>query len=164
MKIYIDLKQITRMAWQGPAIVLLAVILGFVSNTIRSNPLPVIGDWSTEGRLTTEEGEQLTISLVEARDLFQQKSAVFIDARDAFQYEEGHIQGALNLPWHDVDALFMDVMEDISQDTLIITYCDGETCNLSHDLALFLIDIGFSNVKVLVNGWTVWLENDLPTE
>ncbi len=27
--------------------------------------------------------------------------------------------------------------------------------NLSHELALFLKEMGFSNVKVLVNSWTV---------
>jgi len=118
----------------------------------------MVGDWSTEG------GEQLIISVEDARKLFDQKSAIFMDARDAFQYEKGHIQGARNLPWHDVDAQFIDATQGISQDTPIITYCDGETCDLSHDLALFLMDVGFTNVKVLVNGWTVWVENNLPVE
>jgi rhodanese-related sulfurtransferase len=33
---------------------------------------------------------------------------------------------------------------------------------LSHDLALFLKDLGFTRVKVLVNGWTLWKEKNLP--
>ena len=49
-------------------------------------------------------------------------------------------------------------------ETPIITYCDGETCNLSHDLALFLRDMGFMNVRVLVNGWTAWHESRFPVE
>lgn len=164
MKIYIEKKQIFRMGWQVPAILLLAVMLGLIFNTIRSTPLPMIGDWSTQGRMITEGGEQLTIPLEEAKHMFQKNLAIFIDARDAFQYEEGHIQGARNLPWHDVDEMFMEATQGLSRDTLLITYCDGEACNLSHDLTLFLTDLGFSNVKILVNGWTVWLENNLPTE
>lgn len=164
MKIGIDIKQIYRVIWQVPVIIAAAIILGLVSNTIRPTPLPLVSDWSAQARMTTESGEQLSIPLEKAKDLFKNKAAVFIDARDAFQYGEGHIQGARNLHWHSVDDLFMDVMQNISHEALIITYCDGESCNLSHDLALFLKDMGFPNVNVLVNGWTLWMENGLPTE
>jgi rhodanese-related sulfurtransferase len=164
MKIGIDIKQIYRVIWQGPVLIAAAVILGLVSNTIRTTPLPLVSDWSVQARLTTESGEQLSIPLEKAKELFEKKKAVFIDARDALQYGEGHIQGARNLPWHSVDDLFMDVMQNMSHDTLIITYCDGESCNLSHDLASFLKDMGFPNVNVLVNGWTLWMENGLPAE
>ena len=93
-----------------------------------------------------------------------QKAAVIIDARPNDDYEKGHIRGALSLPWRDVDQRFMEVTKDISVDTPIITYCDGETCSLSHDLAVFLKDMGFMNVRVLVNGWTVWQAAGLPVE
>ena len=45
---------------------------------------------------------------------------------------------------------------------LVIT--DGESCDLSHELALFFKEMGFENVRVLVNGWTVWQQAGLPTE
>jgi len=71
-------------------------------------------------------------------------------------------------PWdvfrNGTDRQFIEATKDISPDATIITYCDGETCNLSHNLALFLLDMGFSNVRVLINGWTVWLEGNLPVE
>jgi len=56
----------------------------------------------------------------------------------------------------------MGVTEDISPDTPIITYCDGEICELSHNLAIFLRDMGFRNVRILVNGWALWKEEGLP--
>ena len=58
----------------------------------------------------------------------------------------------------------MALAKDLKPTDRIITYCDGETCNLSHDLALFLTEMGFQDVKVLVNGWTVWLDNNQPVE
>ncbi|MBP8830352.1 MAG: rhodanese-like domain-containing protein [Desulfobacter sp.] len=164
MRIGIDIKQIYRVIWQGPVILLAAVIISLLSNAIRPTSLPLVADWSVQGRMTTERDEPLSIALSAAKNLFEKKAAVFIDARDSIQYGEGHIQGARNLPWHNVDDLFMSVMQDISHDTPIITYCDGETCNLSHDLALFLKDMGFAHVNVLVNGWTLWIENGLPTQ
>jgi len=150
--------------WQIPAVIFVAGILAFSANALRPDALPVIGDWSLDARMTTVTGERLDISLPEAEKLFRDRAAVFLDARPADDYARGHIRGARSLPWQDVDRLFMEVTPDLESETPIITYCDGETCNLSHDLALFLKDMGFMNVRVLVNGWTVWRESHLPVE
>ncbi len=150
--------------WQVPAILLAAGILAFSANVLLTDSLPLIGDWSIDARMTTITGERLDISLQEAENLFNSQSAVFLDARLVDDYATGHIQGARNLPWQNVDQFFIEVTEDLDSKTPIITYCDGETCNLSHDLALFLKDAGFMNVRVLVNGWTVWQSSGLPVE
>lgn len=150
--------------WQIPAILAIALGMGLISNTLRHDSLQIVGDWSAEARMTTVTGEHLIISLADAAKLFTEKAAVFIDARSNEDFRKGHIQGAKSLPWQDVDQRFIEIAEDISPDATIITYCDGETCELSHDLALFLIDMGFKDVKVLVNGWSVWQETSLPVE
>ena len=56
-----------------------------------------------------------------------------------------------------------DIAAQLDEKDTIITYCDGENCELSHDLAMYLKDMGFTNVRVLVNGWTVWQNAGLPT-
>ena len=150
--------------WQFVAIFALTVFLGFSINQFRDSRLPLFGDWSVEARLTTPSGIQLNLSLIEAKNLFLQKKSIFIDARPKDDYEKGHIRGARSLPWHKADQRFMEVTKDISLDTPIITYCDGETCDLSHKLANFLIELGFKNVKVLVNGWSKWQKADLPID
>jgi 3-mercaptopyruvate sulfurtransferase SseA len=58
----------------------------------------------------------------------------------------------------------MEMADRLEGSGTIITYCDGESCELSHELALFLKEMGFANVRVLVNGWTVWQQAGLPTE
>ncbi|HKL00541.1 MAG TPA: rhodanese-like domain-containing protein [Desulfotignum sp.] len=65
--------------------------------------------------------------------------------------------------WHDVDNYFETVIMTLDPEALTITYCDGEACPLSHDLAIFLKNLGFTRVKVLVNGWTLWKNHHLPT-
>jgi len=150
--------------WQIPVVIIVAVILALSINGFRQTPLPLVGDWSAAARMTTVSGEYLDISIGDAARLFREKAAVFMDARSAADYSKGHIQGALNLPWQEVDQLFLTVMAELPPDTPIVTYCDGETCSLSHDLAIFLRDMGYVNVKVLVNGWTVWKEADLPVD
>jgi rhodanese-related sulfurtransferase len=106
----------------------------------------------------------MDISLDEAEQLFLTHAVVFIDARPEEDYARGHIQNARCLPWHDVDLKFMGVTEALDLETPIVTYCDGEKCELSHNLALFLRDAGFLNTRVLVNGWTLWQQAGLPVE
>lgn len=150
--------------WQVPALVGLALLLAVGVNLWRSDGIPFIGDWSADARFSDDSGKSLVISLGEARGLFERGDVLFVDARPESEYAEGHIQGALSLPLQEADAYFMDAADRLSAAKAIITYCDGESCDLSHDLALFLKEMGMENVRVLVNGWTVWHEAGLPTE
>jgi rhodanese-related sulfurtransferase/uncharacterized membrane protein YphA (DoxX/SURF4 family) len=153
-----------RAAWQVPALVILSVAAALTVNALRVDRLPLAGDFSVSARMTTAAGERMDISLEEAQKLFSAHAAVFIDARSAEDYAKGHIQGALSLPWHDVDLDFLNVTQNLDMQAQIVTYCDGETCELSHDLALFLRDAGFLNTRVLINGWTLWQHAGLPVE
>jgi rhodanese-related sulfurtransferase len=141
-----------------------AVVLGLLVNQLRPNGISFTGDWSTEAQLTTEAGDSLAISLVEAENLFFSGVAVFLDARSADAYASGHIEEARNLPPDELEERFPKVMAGVPEDVPIITYCDGESCALSKELALFLLDSGYSNVRVLVNGWELWRQNNLPVE
>ncbi len=151
--------------FQLTCIVLAASVAGMISNYSRTAKLPLIGDWTLEARLKSESDKQKPISLAEAKKLYESGSgAVFIDARSLDDYNKGHIKGARSLPWLQAEQLVMDVINTISNDTPVITYCDGEACKLSKELALFLENLGFTNVRVLVNGWSVWKEAGLPVE
>lgn len=153
-----------RAACQIPALVILSAVAALAVNAVRTDRLPLVGDFSVATRVTTATGERMDIPLEEAEKLFFTHAAVFIDARPAEEFAQGHIRDARSLPWQELDLNFMTVTADIDLSTPIITYCDGETCELSHDLALFLRDAGFANTRVLVNGWTLWQQAGLPVE
>ena len=155
-------EMLKRMLLQACAIVLVAAALGILTNYIRRDGLPLVADWPLEAQLTPEPGESLVLSLAEARESFSSGAAVFLDARAPELYEQGHIQGARSLPWEKVAEYFDEVMAGIPLDALIIAYCDGETCSLSKDLALELFYRGYENVRVLVNGWSLWKDHRLP--
>ncbi len=157
-------RNLTDTIRQSFFIILISLSAAIGANLVRTDGIPFIGDWSIEVRFSLENGETSIIQLPEAMSLFQKNQAVFLDARDKDQFEQGHIKGAINLPWYSVDHYFADVTADLSLDTIIITYCDGEACPLSHDLADFLRNMGFSNTRVLINGWSAWRENHLPIE
>jgi rhodanese-related sulfurtransferase len=54
------------------------------------------------------------------------------------------------------------MLAELPTNLTIITYCDGEACPLSKDLAMVLMDLGFDHVRVLVNGLSVWTKHNYP--
>ena len=153
-----------QILWQAAVIVLSAGFIGVVFNKVHPEGLPLVADWSPEARLTADSGESLVVSLEEARVLCSTEKAVFLDARSPELYAQGHIRCARNLPWQDFERFMERIVSEIPLDVQIVTYCDGEHCSLSEDLARELLAMGYERVWVLLNGWTRWLEAGFPTE
>jgi rhodanese-related sulfurtransferase len=156
--------KIWRAVWQSGAIVVLACAIGLLANESRSDKLALVADGSPEARLTTDAGNSMAISLDEARRLYLNEGALFLDARSPEEYARGHIRCAQNVPWQSFDTYMDRVWGVIPEEAGIVTYCDGEHCSLSEDLARELIAMGYQNVKVLPNGYTRWVEAGLPVE
>lgn len=149
---------------QSLFLLLVATAVGLSVNALRPDRLPLVADWSLTAQLSSVPGgEPLVITLEEVQMLYFGQQAVFLDARSAEAFQAGHIEGARNLPWDAFEELYPEVMANISTDTVIITYCDGEACSLSKDLALALIAKGFPQARVLPDGWRQWQEASLPT-
>jgi rhodanese-related sulfurtransferase len=157
-------ERLKQTLWQIPVLIVMAGLIALGVNRWRADGIALMGDWSVEARFADAAGDSLVIALDEAAALFEQDAVVFLDARPADQYEKGHIRGALNLPWQEVDRYFMELAGRLEDSKMIVAYCDGESCDLSHELALFLKEMGFADVRVLVNGWTVWLQAGLPID
>lgn len=154
-----------QMMWQGAAILVSATLIGLSVNALRPAKLPLVADWSLRSQLSSApEGDGLTIAFEDAQVLFLDRGAVFVDARPVESFLMGHIEGARSLPWHDFDSRFSEVMSDLPLDSIIITYCDGENCGLSRELALALSAKGYQRVHVLLDGWRLWQEYNLPFE
>lgn len=154
-----------RTLLESCVIICIAVAMGLVVNQLRPDGLPLVSDWSVQAQLAEKSGLQdrdMVISMEEAGEAFFSKKALFLDARPEELYEAGHISGARNLPSEWADDYFDKIMAYIPVDAMIIAYCDGESCSLSKDLALYLFFRGYDNVRVLVNGWSRWLEAGLP--
>jgi rhodanese-related sulfurtransferase len=80
---------------------------------------------------------------------------LIIDARPvARKYDPGHLPGAISIP----DSQFDKMVEKLPQDknTLIIYYCEGPECILSHKSAFRAEKLGYTNVKVYPGGFPEW--------
>ena len=82
--------------------------------------------------------------------------AVLIDARDAgTRFAAGHIPGAINLPAKRFDELAPRLLPS-DKNKLIIFYCDGVECKLSHMAADDTEDLGYTNIRVYAAGFPEW--------
>lgn len=88
-----------------------------------------------------------------AKALFDKKYR-FIDARDAADYSAGHIQGAVNIPYHDLEK-YRDKLNALPRDQVYITYCSS-ACDVSIDMAYAMSKMGFKKVYIFHGGWDEW--------
>ena len=71
---------------------------------------------------------------------------IIIDVREPYEYANGHVKGAINLPPSELMKGAKE-LEDIPKDTELVLYCvSGSRSNVSMH---FLRNLGFTN---LVNG------------
>jgi len=84
--------------------------------------------------------------------------ALLIDARDTEKrFDAGHIPGAINLPAKRFDELAPRLLPG-DKNKLIIFYCDGIECKLSHMAADDAEDLGYTNIRVYPGGFPEWFK------
>ena len=114
--------------------------------------------------LIPERGRPVEIDLATAQSLFDAGAALFVDARDAAEFEAGHIPGAVRLTPNDALADPERVRALAPGARPIITYCEGGTCEASLDLARALVDAGYRRVLVYAGGFPEWAAAGHATE
>lgn len=101
------------------------------------------------------------IGIFEAEDLFAGGNAVFLDSRAEEKYLEGHILGAVNIPFEGGERIVEEQLPFPREATLIV-YCDGNECQSSVLLAKVLAEFGFEDIRVFFGGWAEWIAAGLP--
>lgn len=85
---------------------------------------------------------------------------MLIDTREAFEFEDGHLPGAIHLSKGVIERDIEDEIPD--QDRELILYCGGGYRSaLAGDN---LLKMGYRNVKSMAGGWREWTEKNLPTD
>lgn len=147
---------------EAAAITIAAVILGLIFTGIAGTGL--FSSSAFPGRTATKEPVSSTfLTYEEARMLFLRGDALFIDARHGYDFGRGHIKGAINVPLQEFNNGHL-LLTSVAKDRLIVTYCDGEDCNSSVELAKKMYAAGYSNVRIFFGGWNEWLAHGQPRE
>jgi rhodanese-related sulfurtransferase len=102
------------------------------------------------------------LSVADAEKLWRKSSTIFVDVRSYPDYEFGHIQGAINLPYEEFETHFPALKPQLEQADAIVVYCKNVDCGKSYYSALRLRQRGLRQVRIYPNGWYEWCEYKLP--
>lgn len=100
------------------------------------------------------------IKFEKAKELYNTKSALFIDARGGKLYKRGTILGSLNLPTNDFAKL--KTFLPINKKATLVSFCNGFKCEKSDELAVLLQKEGYENVLVYKGGYPEWKDKKMP--
>lgn len=107
-------------------------------------------------------GRPIQIQISKVKTFFDAKAAAIIDAREPAEYAEGHIPGAINMPYDQVVTDPVRLEDFDPQGRPIIVYCGGGTCELSMNLGFSLVNAGQKKVLVFMGGWPEWSTSGYP--
>ena len=87
----------------------------------------------------------------------KREKVTVVDSRPARKYDKGHIPVAINIS----DTMFDSHLDLLPKDesSLLIFYCGGLTCPLSHKSAFKAEALGYRNIKVYAAGYPDWISN-----
>lgn len=176
----------------GAIIMVFATVVGVAQNAIRSDSITLFpkiqkptprsvtnptaaeeadptavtdpGEVNLSGEATDEELAAGELSKDRLKVIIDAGTAIVIDARGEGEFAEGHIPGALNIPFDNFVEHFADLEAQVPMDATVVCYCRSVTCDLSDNLAQELRLMGYERVLLYRGGWDEWTEAGLPTE
>jgi rhodanese-related sulfurtransferase len=100
------------------------------------------------------------VNTLQATQMMNREDALVLDLRPAAEYANGHILGARNLPFTELERRAGEL--DKHKSKPVIVHCaDG---NSSGAGAALLRKLGFANVVNLSGGYAAWQQAGLPVE
>ena len=121
--------------------------LGYTNIRVYADGFP---DWIKNGNLHA-------VSVAYIKKLMDEKSPMtLVDSRPKERkYDLGHIPGAISLPDLQFDKLAAERLP-ADKAAALYFYCEGLSCKLSNDSAMKAIKLGYTNVKVVPEGYPQW--------
>ena len=155
--------------YQIVVIISLAILLGMIRFAFMNDPeFTLIKKERIIKQITTfaipeDITEPMAINMEFAKYLFDAKYAIFIDARDPEDYNSGHIQNSINIPF-DYYEDYEEVIDSLDTAAVYVIYCSGDECSLSMDLADYLFnELLFEKVLIFEGGWPQWRDAEYPS-
>lgn len=126
--------------------VLLVLIITLCSCSQNSN-VAIIGGADDPTSIIISSGENNMYESISAdkakRIMDSDESAVILDVREKDEFDDGHIPGAILIPYDEVAMKAEDIIKD--KDTTILIYCrSGRRSKIASQT---LVGLGYTNVK-----------------
>ncbi len=163
MKIELDYSDMKRIVIEAILLVCFGISVGLMFNyELVKNAFEgqVVATPSVESGSQVEQFP-VPVALSDVEEMLAR--AVIVDARIPELYAEGHLPGAVSLPFAEAETRLEPFRASYQEKSLII-YCSGYGCSDSFDLAVLLLDNGFHDVMVYEGGFPEWRDAGLEIE
>ncbi len=104
----------------------------------------------------------------------QAQGAQIVDTRVAAEYSEGHIKGAVSVPYREKSdkSVGFDPAQDefavaklgADKAAAVVLYCNGPECWKSYKSAVLAIKAGYTNLYWYRDGFPNWKSKSLPID
>jgi rhodanese-related sulfurtransferase len=120
--------------------------LGYANTKVYAEGYP---DWLKKGNVGA-----VSVAFLK-KQLDEKAPMLIVDSRPkARMYDKGHIPGAVSIPDSSFDAMVAKLPADKA--TPLYFYCGGLSCKLSSNSADKAIKLGYTQVKVVPDGYPAW--------
>jgi rhodanese-related sulfurtransferase len=114
--------------------------------------------------------------LVAAEDVAKAAAggAMVLDARVAAEYADGHIKGAVSVPYREKSDKAVNFDAGVDEFNLsklpgdksaaVVVYCNGPECWKSYKASVLAIKAGYTNILWYRDGYPNWKSKGMPTE
>jgi len=117
--------------------------------------IAVLAAFNTQDFFRSDNYGDITVN--EAWELIQRESElVVLDVRTQSEYDDGHIEGAINISVEEI----ADRLGELSADDDILVYC--RTGNRSGTAVRIMKENGFSKIYHMHEGISTWVSEGLP--
>lgn len=142
-----------------------SILLGNIYNSFSIDGIDFIREPIEIKNLDNKDNSDSTsiigIDLAQTVNFYNTKAAVFIDARDQWDFSTLHIEGAINIPEFSFESSDT-TLNSFPKSKLFVVYCDGDDCDISKRLANQMLKLGFRNTFVFLGGIQEWEKAGLP--
>lgn len=144
-------------------IIAISVFSAFIVNYFSPNGIALVGQWDvSQGVVSAVAKNDVVMDELEIGDVSHAKAlydtghVLFVDARSSEDFNAGHVNGAVSLPVGQFNEQIDGFLQRYGPDRPIIAYCSGRTCQDSHHLAQLLMERGYLNISVMIDGFPGW--------
>ena len=137
-------------------ILLASAALSVGVNVVHPRRIPWVQDWSRQVEAQAAKQDIKVIPLTVALERFRCGESLFVDARSAIHFAQGHISAAVSVPFEQFDELFPAIVDLIDSGRELVVYCSNRECDDALLLASRLKEIGGSNTVLYIDGFEMW--------
>jgi rhodanese-related sulfurtransferase len=140
---------------------LILIIALMISAAFAFNTSLALAKDMTAKDLVAEAKKNITsISVSDAKALFDKGGVTFLDVRTEKEFKSGHVPGAINLSRGLIEFKIGSKIAD--KNAVVVVYC--KTGGRSALAAYTLVRMGYKNVKSMDGGWKAWAKAGHPVE